>query len=101
MNSSGVFKWLHMDRFGQMFSYTPTGIIRYVEDKSGDERTYDWLKQDRFQRKVETAKIRRSEKYLKDQIEKAAKTFESNNTYKSFGGDVETNWGYLINRKFN
>ena len=59
VDSNGVFKWLHMNRFSQMFSYTPIGIIRYVEDKSGDERTCDWLKQKRFQRRVETTKIRR------------------------------------------
>ena len=89
VDSNGVFKWLHMDRFGQMFSYTPTGIIRYVEDKSGDERTRDWLKQERFQRRVETAKIRRSDKYLKGQIEKAGKTFESDDAYEISGGEMQ------------
>ena len=41
MDSSGVFRWLHMDQFGQMFSHTLSGIIRYMDDKSKDERTHD------------------------------------------------------------
>ena len=48
VDSSGIFKWLHVDRFGQMFSYILTEIIQYVEAKSGDKRTRDQLKQEKF-----------------------------------------------------
>ena len=64
-----------------------------MEDKLGDERTRDWLKQKRFQRRVETAKIRRSNKYLKGQIKKAAKTFELDNTYEIFSGEISVQHG--------
>ena len=37
VDSSGIVKHLFLDSLGQMYMYTRTGIIRYMEDESGDK----------------------------------------------------------------
>ena len=60
-----------------------------MEDKSSNERTCDKLKQERFQKRVKTAKIRRSDKYLKYPIEKAGKTFQLDDTYEIYSREMQ------------
>ena len=42
-----------------------------------------------MQRLVETVKIRRYDRYLKGQIQKAAKTFELDDTYEISSGEMQ------------
>ena len=88
VDSSRIYKWLHVDRFGQIFSYTTKGVIRYKKDKVGETRTGDWLKKVDYERRVETAKVRRSDKYLREQLDKAAKTYESDDKFEISGEEM-------------
>ena len=81
MDSSSIFKWLNRDQFSQIFSYTIKEIIQYIEAKAGEERTNDWVKEVDYKGRAETTKVRRLDKYLKNQLNKAEKTYESDEQF--------------------